>query len=167
MVAGSSILAVFHRQNARPQSSVDSISEKNKQNVAATMQHQEETQHRCGQRSLKHVLTVSTRAKIVAWMFQNVFENGPKHITLTTVKNFLMYFRGAKNDIIVRAMRLWCDSDVCNKYSENPTTRKLHRTITRDTELGPKSLDRKVKYGRGRKRADWVDALHPELCQEF
>lgn len=64
-------------------------------------------------------------------------------------------------------MRLCSDRDFYNTSSKNPTPLGWYSTINRDTVLGPKRLDLKVRFGRGRKIANWVDALHLELCEEI
>lgn len=89
-----------------------------------------------GKRKLQHVLTVSQRDQIVAWMKNVAAREVDKHIPFKTVLNFPQCFRDSTNDNLVRTTRLWANRTNYENSNGDLIYRWLSSSMTRVTKMG-------------------------------
>lgn len=106
-------------------------------------------------RAVQFVTTLSQRRELAEWMVQEVNKcNSSKHIASKAVKQFPSMFPGNSKANLMRASRIW-------KQRED-----LLPGAGADQPLLPGVTSRVQKQalpGRGRKRANWSDALQNDL----
>lgn len=112
-------------------------------------------------------LTIFKRDSIVNRMTFHDLQNGEKHISSKTFRNFSQYFKASENASLTRATRLWKDRNKYADHNGTNVTRGVTSFVTGVTLLDTKRVRMKATPGRGRKRFKWVEALHSDLCDEF
>lgn len=88
-----------------------------------------------------------------------------KNLPTKAVKQFPELFPTSRQAAVM--MRLWRWRSSCISEDGKVSMRGSEATYTRVTKTGAKRGEVKALAGRGRKRNDWVDALHLDLRSEL
>ncbi|TDH71270.1 hypothetical protein CCR75_008992 [Bremia lactucae] len=116
----------------------------------------------CSKRLLQKVSTISKRVKVVGWTVNDANENGEIGVVFRTINQFPSEFRGKYNAKHAKCARWWKSRAEVGDQDKFNT-----KSISTVTGYGRRQTNIKAVFGRGRRRAQWVETLYDILLEEF